>query len=238
MVVLGGVGVVERLGDQPVQVGHDLPRLHGDGLRYGCRRRARAFEELHGGKVLRQVFQREAEERFLLAEGVALAVVHPQLGEVAGDDVAGLLGEGKPLSVGERLLGGRDLAALAHLGLRQVDAERLLLDDDLCGGDEHVDVAAVGAGGRRDGRLEFQQRDGIFYAEHALQEIHPEQLRVLVLVALAAPAPRERLRVCFLARHARPFPCACWCPMSVYAPIVDEGRGRCGEVAIACVVGR
>ena len=75
-----------------------------------------AGKELNGGEVLGEVFKLD-DQGVTLAERIALGVVDPHLGEVGGDDVAGLLGERQALGVGERLLGGRHLAALAHLRL-------------------------------------------------------------------------------------------------------------------------
>lgn len=160
-----------------------------------------AREEVDGGEVLWKVLEREREEG-LSAERVAVAVVDAHLGEVAGDDVAGLLVEGHALGVPETLLGGGDLPALAELPLVETGAVALLLHEHPRRGDEDVYEAGVlGARVGDDGLLELKAVEGVLQAEHVLEEADPELVLVLLLVAATPPASSERLGISPCSRH-------------------------------------
>ena len=181
----------------------DAPGLDGDGALDGLGRLALAREELDGGEVLGEVGKRD-DEGLALAERVALGVVDPHLGEVGGDDVAGLLRQRQALGVGERLLCGRHGASLAHLGLGEVVPDALLLHDCGRGGDEHVDEALVLRRLGVDWLLELEAVERVCEPEDVLEEPDPVEVLVLFLVALARPALDE-LFGRFLARcHAFP----------------------------------
>jgi len=147
---------------------------------------------LNGGKVLGEVCKLD-DQGIALAERIALGVVDPHLGEVGGDDVAGLLGERQALGVGERLLGGRHLAALAHLRLGEVVTDALLLHDHGCCGDENVDEALVIGRLGMDGLLELEAVERVSKTQDVLKEPDPVEVLVLLLVALARPALYELL---------------------------------------------
>lgn len=122
VVVLGRVGVIERLGHLLMELRHDLARLDGNGTGDRGRGLRAALEELDGGEVLGELGKRQLEER-LPAERIPLTVKDPEIREVAGDDIARLLREGHALSVSVTLLRRRHLASLACLLLGKIDSQ-------------------------------------------------------------------------------------------------------------------
>lgn len=63
MVVLGRVGVIERLGDLVMEFRHDLAGLYGDGAGDRGRGLSPALEELNGCEVLGELRERQLEKR-------------------------------------------------------------------------------------------------------------------------------------------------------------------------------
>lgn len=202
VVALLAVGVVVEPGDLGVDAAHDAAGLHGDGARHARRSLARPLQELQSGDVLGQILQRDLEQRLVGAQGVALAVVDADGGEVAGNDVARLLAERETDRVAATLLGRGHHAALALLGLVKVDAERFLLHERRGGRDEDVDVAGVpGPRVGHDRFLEPQPVERVIEPQNVLEQVDPVKLGLLVLVAATRPALGERLRVFSLSRH-------------------------------------
>ena len=63
MVILGRVGVIERLGDLVMKFRHDLAGLNGDSAGNRDRGLRPALEELNGCEVLGELRERQLEKR-------------------------------------------------------------------------------------------------------------------------------------------------------------------------------
>lgn len=63
MVILGRVGIIERLGDLVMEFRHDLAGLDGNGTGDRGRGLRPALEELNGREVLGELGERQLEER-------------------------------------------------------------------------------------------------------------------------------------------------------------------------------
>ena len=133
---------------------HDLARLDRNSFGERSGRNVAALEELDRREILGKVGENQFEKRLPLAQRIGVAVVDPELLEVACNKVDRLVVDGDALSVAERLLNGSDHNTLALLGLGQVDAQGLLLDDDLGGRHVDIDETLVVAHRGRNGNLE------------------------------------------------------------------------------------
>ena len=119
-----------------------------------------------------------------------LHVVDTELLEVRCHDPARPFGVGLLVGIPLGLLVGREEGAVGLLdGLREVFPEGLLLDDDVRLRDPRVDEGDM---------LQFypvledDEAEGVLHAEDLLQQLQPECLRMLLLVAPALPAHGER----------------------------------------------
>lgn len=63
MVILGRIGIIERLGDLVMEFRHDLAGLDGNGTGDRGRGLRPALEELNGREVLGELGERQLEER-------------------------------------------------------------------------------------------------------------------------------------------------------------------------------
>ncbi|MGN8980476.1 hypothetical protein, partial [Collinsella sp. HCP28S3_E6] len=63
MVILGRVGVIERLGDLVMEFRHDLASLYGNGARDRGRSLRPTLEKLDGREVLGELGERQLEKR-------------------------------------------------------------------------------------------------------------------------------------------------------------------------------
>lgn len=96
---------------------------------------------------------------------------------------------------------------LTLIGPVEVDGTGLLLRERKGGGNERVDIVCellVGIG--RYGLLELQTLDGGVETKHALEEINPKGLCLLVLIAAAGPSCYKCLRAALGARDGAPLP--------------------------------
>ena len=120
--VLGAQGIIE--------LADELAGLDGDGFLLLHPAVCGVGDEAEVLGMLCELLQRELEGMLgEFAFGIGIAVVDAEGVEIAGDDEQRLLVLLEALGIGERLLERRHHAALALLGLVQVDVQALLLDE-------------------------------------------------------------------------------------------------------------
>ena len=154
-----------------------------------------AVERAH---VVGEVLEAELGVRAVVGAGVLVQVVDAERAEVAGAQRARLLAGGHVVGVAQRLLHGRNHLALAGLRLVEVDAVRLLLDEEPGVGEQRVDEPAVGRAA-----FELDLGRGVGDVQHAPHQVDPEPLRLLFLVAVPLP-PVDEFGDALAARCARP----------------------------------
>ena len=122
--------------------------------------------------------------------GVELVqVVDPELVEIADDDEVRTLRIRQRIRVIERLPERGDRLALPHVGLIQVHSQRLLFDERLRVGDDHVNEAAL------DGAfLETHVGGDVGHPHDIAQQFQPKTGRIALFVAAARPGPDEIVR--------------------------------------------
>lgn len=137
---------------------------------------------LEDGQVLRQLVERELLDGGLRRR-IGIQIVETEPLKIAGAYRRRLLVGGKIVRLAQCLLYRRHQGSLTRLGLVQTDAGALLLDQETRVGTEHVNVTAES--GRM---LELRLLEGMRPVQHTLQQIHPESLRLLLLIPVSLPA--------------------------------------------------
>ena len=155
----------------------------------------RVGEEREVLGMLDELSERELEGmRRELAARPCVAVVHAERSEVAGDHVARLVDGLQLVDVVECLLERGLHLPLPRLGLVEVDAERLLLDDGRPVAQPRIDESAVVQMMLVDSRMDIGVAQGVL-------QLYPELDRLPLLIAAILPSLGELLQFLLGSSH-------------------------------------